>query len=275
MPQYYGRHRRCQKANGGRPLNALCKLLIQCFGAAVLALFLQTAHAHSTGENYVFLNIDDDALRVRVELHQNDLDAQFGIELQDTVPDEASLQTVLGYVADHFQVSAFDQPLVLSLAKAELMSLPQGIFLQLHLETTWVSAVPDSLTIKQNLFFERNPRHRGLLLIERNTVAGRDFGEEYTALVFRPDNEVQELDLVNVPGLLQKFDDQLTASIIFQRPRVADRNHRAGYRRRCILLVLVWNSHLLAAGAEVWRWGLWTSRVGGEAAISWTAPLYC
>ncbi len=187
-------------------MNALCKLLIQCFGAAVLALFLQTAHAHSTGENYVFLNIDDDALRVRVELHQNDLDAQFGIELQDTVPDEASLQTVLGYVADHFQVSAFDQPLVLSLAKAELMSLPQGIFLQLHLETTWVSAVPDSLTIKQNLFFERNPRHRGLLLIERNTVAGRDFGEEYTALVFRPDNEVQELDLVNVPGLLQMRD---------------------------------------------------------------------
>lgn len=184
-------------------MKALPKLITKLCGAALLAIFMQTASAHSTGENYVFLNIDDDALRVRVELHQDDLDAQFGLQLKDNAPDVAALQPVLDYVMRNFQVRALDQPLEFALVNAELMSLPQGLFLQLHFDAAWPAAIPDRLTVQQTLFFERNPRHRGLLLVERNTVAGRDFGEEYTALIFRPDKEIQQLDLVTVPGLLQ------------------------------------------------------------------------
>ena len=166
-------------------------------------MFMQTALAHTTGENYVFLNIDEDALRLRVELHQNDLESHFGLQLQDETPDSATLQPVLAYVLEHLEISAFDQPLQLALKDAGLMSLPQGEFLQLYLDAAWHGSLPDKLTIEQTLFFEENPRHRGLLLVERNAVAGKDFGEEYTALIFRPDNTVQELDLVDVPGMLQ------------------------------------------------------------------------
>ena len=66
--------------------------------------------------------------------------------------------------------------------------------------------MPQRLTIRQALFFERDARHRGLVLIERNAVTGADLGPEYTALVFGPDREVQELDLVNVPGLVERWD---------------------------------------------------------------------
>lgn len=192
-----------EKNGGDYPLKALCKLAAGVCSVVLLAAFLQVAHAHSTGENYVFLNIDEDALRVRVELHQNELESHFGLQLEDAVPDAPALEPIVGYVLDHLEISVADQPLPLVFRDAGRMSLPQGEFLQLHLDAAWPGALPDKLTIEQTLFFESNPRHRGLLLIERNAVAGRDFGEEYTALIFRPDKAVQELDLVDVPGLLQ------------------------------------------------------------------------
>ncbi len=184
-------------------MNALCKQVRKTCAAVLLLVFAQTAFAHSTGENYAFLNIDEDALRVRVELHQNEVSEHFGLELGETVPDAVALEPVLDYVLDNFHVSVGDERLDLAFSNAELMPLPQGLFLQLHLESAWPGALPESLTIQQTLFFEKNPRHRGLLLVEHNAVIDRDFGEEYTALIFRPDNAVQELDLVDVPGLLQ------------------------------------------------------------------------
>ena len=187
-------------------MNGLCKQVRKTCGAILLFAFAHTALAHSTGENYVFLNIDEDALHVRVELHANELESEFGLLLTDEVPDAAALQPVVAYVGVHLEISAFDQPLQLDFRDAGRMTLPQGEFLHLHFATEWEGALPESLVIRQTLFFEQDPRHRGLLLIERNAVAGRDFGEEYTALVFRPDKAVQELDLVDVPGLLALRD---------------------------------------------------------------------
>ncbi len=187
-------------------MNGLCKQVRKTCGAILLLAFAHTALAHSTGENYVFLNIDEDALHVRVELHENELESEFGLLLSDEVPDAAALQPVVAYVGEHLEIRAFDQPLQLDFRDAGRMTLPQGEFLHLHFATEWEGALPESLVIRQTLFFEQDPRHRGLLLIERNAVAGRDFGEEYTALVFRPDKAVQELDLVDVPGLLALRD---------------------------------------------------------------------
>jgi hypothetical protein len=178
-------------------------LLAGLFGAFLLIALAPNAHAHSTGENYAFLNIEDDALRVRLELHQNELETQFGLQLHDEVPDTTALEPVLRYALEQFRVHVNDQLLQFRLAEASVLSAPQGRFLQLHLEAAWPGAVPERLTVQQTLFFEQNPRHRGLLLIEHNAVTNRDFGDEYTALVFSPDNAIQELDLVNVPGLLQ------------------------------------------------------------------------
>jgi hypothetical protein len=167
----------------------------------VMAMFAQTVQSHTTGENYAFLNIDEDALRVRLELHQNDLESTFGLQLQDEVPPEAELAPVLAYALDRFEVHALDQPLAFDFESAEVMSLPQGRFLALHLEAAWPGPLPDRLTVHQALFFDEDPRHRGLLLIEKNAVIEKDFGYEYTALVFSPDDETQELDLVDVPRL--------------------------------------------------------------------------
>ena len=171
----------------------------------LLALFAQSAQAHTTGENYAFLNVDDDALRVRLELNEQELESWFGLKLEDGVPDDEGISSILDYITQHFEVHERGVPLNLKYQSAEILALKRTSFLQLYFEANWPAEIPQRLTIRQALFFDRD-RHRGLLLIERNAVTDADLGEEYTALVFGPDKEVQELDLVNVPGLLEKRD---------------------------------------------------------------------
>ena len=169
----------------------------------LLASFAQSVHAHATGENYAFLNIDDDALRVRVEINERELESWFGFKLADGMPDDSAMTPVLNYIAQHFEVRDRDVPLDLKFQEAEILAVDNTRFLQVHYEATWPAGLPQRLKIRQALFFEQNARHRGLLLIEHNAVIGADMGHEYTALIFGPDTEVQELDLVNVPGLMR------------------------------------------------------------------------
>lgn len=178
-------------------------LVPMILGVIVMTTMVQDASAHATGEHYAFLDVEEDALRVRLEIHETDLKSQFGLQLQTEIPSAEVVEQILAYALDRFEVRVADQKLNFRLTSADVFSPPQGSFLQLFLEAPWPGALPERLIVRQTLFFEGQPRHRGLLLIEHNAVIDRDFGEEYTALIFSPDREVQELDLVDVPGLLQ------------------------------------------------------------------------
>jgi hypothetical protein len=179
------------------------KSLAAILGIAVFAFLAPVANAHTTGESYVFLNVEDAQLRVRVEFHENDVESQFGIAPGDTAPDTQALAPVLDYVAQRFDVWAHEQPLILTLAATNILELPQGRFLQLDYTAPWPAGLPTELRIRQGFFMDSNPRHRSLLLIQQNAVAGEYHGEEYTALVFSSGNEVQELNLADPPGLLR------------------------------------------------------------------------
>ncbi len=179
------------------------KLVPLIFGVIVMMALMQDASAHATGEHYAFLDVEEDALYVRLELHERDLESQFGLQLGAEVPGKEVLDPILAYALERFEVRAADEALSFSFTSASIFSVPQGNFLQLFLEAPWPGALPERLVVRQTLFFDGQPRHRGLLLIEHNAVIDRDFGEEYTALVFSPDRAVQELDLVEVPGLLR------------------------------------------------------------------------
>lgn len=65
--------------------------------------------------------------------------------------------------------------------------------------------LPDELVINHRMFYENDPTHRGLFLIQYNAKQDKDYGAEYTALVFSPNNSVQTLNLNNIPGLLDSI----------------------------------------------------------------------
>lgn len=183
-------------------------LRITAIAAMLLCLFQAAGvHAHAVGENYAFLDIMDTAIEVRLELNERELQSQFGLSLTGVKPPPLEqLGEVLDYVEGHFSIRVGEQRLPLAIETAELLVLPQGRFLQLHYAAPWPGPLPHALTITQELFFDLDKRHRGLVMIDYNAVTGEQAGWENTALVFGPHNATQELNLVDVPGLSGRLD---------------------------------------------------------------------
>jgi hypothetical protein len=188
-----------------RQLGSLITLLLcLCYG--------HWAHAHAVGENYVFLDIQQDRLDGRLQIHERELAARFDLTLESTPPSLEQLPELLNYVQDHFSVAVDDRTLPLQYGKTELVDLPQGRFLQLDFTAPWPGALPRGLQIKQDLFFELDKRHRGLVLIDYNAHTDETAEWETTALIFSPDKADQYLDLVDVPGLSGRLDFLLQGS---------------------------------------------------------------
>ncbi len=188
-----------------RQLGSLIALLLcLCYGHG--------AHAHAVGENYVFLDIQQDRLDGRLQIHERELAAGFDLTLDATPPSLQQLPELLTYVQNHFSVAVDDRTLPLQYDKTELVDLPQGRFLQLDFTAPWPGALPRGLQIKQDLFFELDKRHRGLVLIDYNAHTDETAEWETTALIFSPDKAEQYLDLVDVPGLSGRLDFLLQGS---------------------------------------------------------------
>ena len=168
--------------------------------------FHNLAEAHAVGENYVFLDIQQDRLDGRLQIHERELKNKFGLELKDPAPAITELTALLGYVRDNFSITVGEAPLELSYPSTELLELPQGRFLQLNFTAPWPGQLPRELQIRQQLFFELNKRHRGLVLIHYNAHTDETAEWENTALIFSPDKPLQNLDLVDVPGLSGRLD---------------------------------------------------------------------
>ncbi len=164
------------------------------------------AHSHAVGENYVFLDIQPDRLDGRLQIHERELAQKFGMTLEASPPSLQQLPAVLAYVQQRFSVAVGEQPMALDYVTTELLELPQGRFLQLGFTAPWPGELPRLLQIRQELFFELNKRHRGLVLIHYNAHTDQTSEWENTALIFSPDKTLQNLDLVDVPGLSGRLD---------------------------------------------------------------------
>ena len=116
-------------------------LVPMILGVIVMTTMVQDASAHATGEHYAFLDVEEDALRVRLEIHETDLKSQFGLQLQTEIPSAEVVEQILAYALDRFEVRVADQKLNFRLTSADVFSPPQGSFLQLFLEAPWPGAL--------------------------------------------------------------------------------------------------------------------------------------
>lgn len=167
------------------------------------------AWSHATGENYVWLNIAEGRIDGRFEVRLEDLRAKLGLELSSDA-DEARAQVqdaaplIQDYIRERFGITAAGSPRPIEFTRTDLLESEWfGHFAQLYYQTAPFD-VPQQLTVRNQLFFEDDPFHRSLLLVERDDSSGKEYGGEFTALVFSPANGEQELDFTNIRGLLSK-----------------------------------------------------------------------
>lgn len=192
--------------------------------------------AHTTGETYVWLNVEEDRFTGRVEINFDELREKLGIDVPEQSGDhsensdvgdsdvgdsteeaapsderlavlQATQQQVLDYIRKHYAISADAEPIPIEYIDLRILDLPgdEGKYAQ-YIYQTPVGRVPDMITIRNSLFVEDDFTHRSLVCIERNKKSGQEFEGEFTAMVFGAHNPVQDLDLTHIDLLLRPRD---------------------------------------------------------------------
>ena len=170
----------------------------------------QQVHAHASGENYVWLNIESDHIAGRFEININDLKSKLGIDWTEHGETEAAAvaataEEVQSYLRKHFSVSLAGQPLEIQFEKTGVFGEKQNYAQYFYRTAT--TEIPDKLTIRNDIFItDDSPLHRSLIVLSYNKKQGAEYGEENAIMAFGPHKPEQELDLNNLPALLKPFE---------------------------------------------------------------------
>ena len=167
-----------------------------------------TAWAHSTGENYAFIDIREKAIEGHFEVNLVNLKEDLKLKIADVNTAESVKQTasiVQKHILENYAIFADKKKLTINFTNVELFGEEGKGFAQYFFKID-VNPMPDELIFENNLFYDNNSLHRGLLLVQYNHKTQKDYGGENTALIFSPDNNRQALNLNDIPQLLHKKD---------------------------------------------------------------------
>ncbi|TWU04999.1 HupE/UreJ family protein [Stieleria varia] len=190
-------------------LQLLIALVVAHF---VFLLAVTPVVAHTTGETYVWLNVEEDRIVGRVEINLKDLREKLDVAVPDAGEQrveilEENREKILSYLQENYRIESDGVEIPIEYTTVGLLDLPadEGIYAQFFY-TTPVGAVPDLVTITNRLFIENDFIHRSLVCVERNKKSGQVFEGEFGAMVFGSHNPVQELDLTHIDSLLRPRD---------------------------------------------------------------------
>lgn len=172
-------------------------------------LFSAGVQAHATAENYVWVNVRGDAIEGRFEIRLDDLRTKLGLDLPADFEAargavSQARDRVEDYLRTHFAMNVDGVDIPIEFTRVDLFKADAlGHFAQFFYRSQPMQ-VPDRMTVRNTLFFEDDPFHRSLLLIEYDDRKGKEYGGEFTALVFSPTNSDQEFDFDNIRGLISR-----------------------------------------------------------------------
>jgi len=184
----------------------------------MLGLFAApSAYAHATGENYVWLNVEESHVEGRFEMRLSDAREMLGVSLPELDPKaegaalepareqlRAQAEAVQSYLRERFEIRANGQVVPYEFTGVDVTPAHGlGHFVQ-FLYRTGTFDVPRQLDIRNEVLLDKGDRfHRSLLLIEYDRRSGKEYGAEFTALVFGANHSEQTLELDDVRGLLR------------------------------------------------------------------------
>jgi hypothetical protein len=177
---------------------------------ALIAIFLlpaSSAFGHAKGEDYIFINIQEQAIEGEFQINIDELRDKLGIGIPDLGSAEVGIlteseETVYAYIRENFSISPQgDSPYPITFAGVKIgKNIEKFVSYPFRIDA---ESIPDKLTVRHNMFYQGDKNHRGLLLVQYNAKTDKNYGAEHTALIFNPNNSVQDLDLKNIPGLLK------------------------------------------------------------------------
>lgn len=149
------------------------------------------AIAHTLGQGYVFINIEEDSVHGKIQITLQDLDRVLPLDSDDDglVSDEeltANIALVRQYLLENISVREPGGNNVLRLRDYELESIDVGRFLSIDYDSMPLTVTND-LIVSYGMVFEADPAHRGFLVLQSNAVTGEHYeGEGDELLIFTP-----------------------------------------------------------------------------------------
>lgn len=177
--------------------------------------------AHAKQENYVWLNVDEDAIVGRVELNANDVRDKLNIDI-----DELGTTRLEGLQVASNEIEQFiKKNLVFSDDTGEIpytfgqptLFSEGGAYLQFPYKTTRLPASTE-ITIRNSIwlvppFSDQDRFHRSMIVAEYNKVSDQSFNQSNVAMVFSPKRLTQTLDLEN-PGSILNWQDFIWQGVV-------------------------------------------------------------
>ncbi len=185
------RSRRSFLRLSGIHATVLTALLLTTFGGELAA--------HTLGQGYLMVDARPDGVSGHVEITLEDIDKALDIDSDGDgkVTDAelaASMPRVLGYLRDRVGIGGEGTWYDLSFGEHEVANLPLGRYLIANF-SSGQQAVPPVIDLRYELLFDKDPDHRGFLVVTGNAFSDHVNSGEETSLVFGPDNRNQTFDL--------------------------------------------------------------------------------
>lgn len=174
------------------------------FVLLLLSLLAPTAHGHTLGQGYVFINIADETISGTIEITLNDLDRVLSLDAdRDGVISDAEFaanaDVVRRYVQERVRIGPAGSDNVVRLGAHELLFLDAAKYVSIAYDSAPFDVRQD-LLVSYDLVFEADPSHRGFLVVQTNAVTGEQWeGEGEEMLIFTPDGKERVLPVDGIP----------------------------------------------------------------------------
>lgn len=175
--------------------------------ALLLLAAASMAGAHTLGQSYLYLQIQEDTVRGRFEIAPWDVNRALQLTGTDREITAENLDQRVDFLKDYYRrhVTVSDgqrtYPLVFT---GHVFSQPRGGYILLSFDLQGLERRPESLTFDYSVLFDEDPEHRGFLLVEYNWATGTFGNENQISAVFAPDARRQVFSVTS-GGRLRGF----------------------------------------------------------------------
>jgi len=158
--------------------------------------------AHAPDQSYIYLRIYKEAIGGRFEMTAKDMNKALGLGLDEALTLEAvtpHLQKINNYLISRSSFKGGGETYSVRFVEPTILTLEEtDDYVRFHFELDGVSKVPDEIDIFYNVLFDKDPIHRGVLIVEYNWKAGIVDNEALISNIYSGENTQQPLSLKDV-----------------------------------------------------------------------------
>lgn len=169
--------------------------------AVVFFLLPNNLLAHEPDHTYLYLRVYENSIEGRFEITIADINRELGLNLNEEVV-QAEIDPVIPQIQalllSNASFGANSANFPLQFTDVEALALDdEADYVKFNFQLNQLSELPDNLDITYSAFFDKNPDHKGMLIIEHNWKAGIIDNYSLVAEIFTEDETSKTLSLTD------------------------------------------------------------------------------